>query len=353
MFSSFVEENKKTWAHDRKQTVGASEIFKCIREVWFGKRGAEFGYSIDEDVDGERWGATKRGDLLEEHFVAPTIKDHTQDGIFILSGKQQKTFFHNYNSATPDGLIIDLDKDALEEYGIKDIESDCICVEIKTIDPRVRLHSEKNIHHGQAQTQMGIIRELTKYRPMYCVVLYVDASFLDKIRIFPVRFEEEAWVQAQERAATVFEIDDPAELLAEGKIDGTCEYCDWQHSCALVQTGLVPENDKLKLDDGQIDDLDTLIKEYDRLRKLFKESERAFKQAGSDIKDKLVEFDVRKVPGKKYGMPWSVSWGKQKGRKSLDQSLVKNALGLDTLEDFQKEGDPFEVLRVTTPEDNE
>lgn len=353
MFSSFVKENKREWGHDRNESVGASEIFGCLRQVWFRKRGDADKYPIDEDFDEDSWGASERGNILEKYFVVPTLSKHLQDGVLIYAGDNQKTFFLDKNSATPDGLVINLEKDALALYGIPDIESDCICVEIKTIDPRVRLHNEKNIHHGQGQTQLGIIRETTKYKPMYCVILYIDASFLDKLKVFIVKYEENAWTQAKERANIVFEIDDPAEILAEGRIDGTCTYCPFQTSCAIVSTGRVPLVDKGNLTEDELDELDDLVQDYDDFKKLSKVYEVNFKQIQAKIKDKLVELNIRKIPGKKTKRPWSISWFKRAGVKSVNQALIKEALGVDNLDDYKREGDPFDVLKITTNHDDE
>ena len=37
IFDSYYESRQKTWAHDRSKTVGASEVFGCVRKGWFEK----------------------------------------------------------------------------------------------------------------------------------------------------------------------------------------------------------------------------------------------------------------------------------------------------------------------------
>lgn len=388
MFAEFVAANEKKWAHDRAKSVGASEIFGCLRKAWFLKRGPEFTEQVQigtevkqigtEEFEGEQvpmygdvavfetkpkyptdddessWGASQRGNLLEAHFVVPTIRDHLPKGKLLWGGDDQKTLFHNFNSATPDGLIIGLDRDALADYGIEDIGSNEIVIEIKTIDPRVRLDEEKAIHGGQARTQLGIIREKTPYKPNYAVILYVDASFLDKIHVFVIEYDAPVWQEAQDRATTVFTTDDPAHIPPEGKLDNECEYCPFTRSCAKVTCGSIPEDNAAEAakNEAILLTFDELTDKYKLDKNAFDVADKEFKKTKQDIKEALVDADTRKVGGKKSKRPWSVSWSGQAGARRLDQSLLRNALGPD-LDPFKTTGDSFDVLRVTFSNDGE
>ena len=382
MFSEFVAATKKEWAHDRQKSVGASEVFACLRMAWFKKRGDEFTtpvqiglevkqtgteilddevipiyeevpifqdqpmYPVDDDAP-EGWGAARRGDLVEAHFVVPTIRDHLPKGKLLWGGTDQKTLHHGYNSATPDGLIVGVDRDSLIDYGVTDILGNCFVLEIKSIDPRVNLEEAKAIHIGQAKTQLGIIREKTPYKPMNAIILYVDASFLDKISVFVVKFEETVWEAAQTRANIVFTTDDPALVPPEGKITNECQYCPFQRSCAIVTCGSIPEDNAAEAAKNE-----TVLMEFDDHVAIWKQSkaefdaaEEAYKGVRQQIKDALIDAGTRKLGGKKAKRPWSVSWTAQEGASRLDQGLLRNALG--DLEPFKTSGDPFDVLRVT------
>ena len=377
MFAAHVASTQKEWAHDRTETVGASEIFGCLRKAFFRKRGAEFfdtvpdGFEVvedsadptgfseqpkfakvfhypkDDDFE-DRWGASRRGDLLEAHYVVPAVRDNLPGKAKMLfSGSDQKTLFHKRNSATPDGLIIGLDRDALAKYGVPDIGTHCICLEIKSIDPRVNLKEERAIHHGQAQTQMGIFRETTPYQPNYTVLLYVDASFLDHIRVFVVPYERQAWTSAQIRATTLYEVKHPSEIPPEGKLDGECEYCEFTRSCAFVTTGAIPE-DESKItnnDELLLSEFDAIAEDYEATKNRVDAAAKDLEVLRQRIKDELTRIGTRKIGGKKAKRHWSIAWYGQNGQRRLDSKLLTDALG--DLEPFKTEGNPFDVLRVT------
>jgi hypothetical protein len=382
IFNEYIADSQKEWAHDRTLTVGASEVFGCLRKVWFRKRGKEFTcdvptgqmelvedgveiidgaeypkftetpimakvptYPEDDDDEGSR-GAAHRGDVLEQHYVVPAIREKLPEGKLLFGGLDQKTLFHNKNSATPDGIIVGLARDALALYGVPDIGTHCICLEIKTIDPRVRLTEEKAIHHGQAQTQMGIIHEKTSYRPLYTVILYVDASFLDKISPYIVKFDPDAWQAAQQRANTVYLEDNPAEIPPEGKLDGECALCDFRRSCAFVTNGSIPDDNSKLVDEGLLLQFDDLTAKHETARLAVAEAEADLEKIKAEIKDALILADTRKIGGKKAKRPWNVSWYSQAGRSALSRKLVQGALGED-LSAFETEGVPFDVLRIT------
>ena len=351
IFKEFIDANQKTWKHDRMESVGASEVFSCIRKVWFTKLGVKHGFAQDEEdeEDPESWGARERGNIIEEHYVVPAVRDHLPGAAKLrLGGKQQETLFHGKNSATPDGLIVGLPRNALVKYGIADIGSDCIMLEIKSIDPRVPLHKEKNVHHGQTQTQMGIIRETTKYRPNFAVILYIDASFLDKLSVYVVPFDEVSWNIAQDRANTVFETTDPSTLAPEGKIDHECTYCKWQAACAKVTIGAMPPDLHKKASQDMIEALEPMIMEWHELDQIAKDADHNLEVAKANIKQALMDMNTRKLRklGEKRKTIWSASWYPVEGKKALSQKKLIEATGIN-LEPYKTQGNPFEILRIT------
>lgn len=343
MFNKHNGDNQKIWDHDRSTSVGASEVFDCLRKVFFNKNAEKMGFEKDEDRS-DSWGAMERGNIIEESFVVPVLEAQGPEGTnFMFGSGGQQTFVYGQNSATPDGLYTGCAPNALSLYGIEDLESDCFCVEIKSIDPRVKLDEEKHIHYGQVQQQMAIIRRMTEWRPMYTVILYVNASFLDDIKVFVVRYEPNSWKSAKTRADMILNASEPKELMAEGKITDSCEFCPWQGECAIATQGRIPTRElgkKESLPDetnAQLSDLARRIKE---LTKLSKDSDEEKKELTEEVRNILEDNDVRKVKGDDF----SVSWSFTAGRKSLDKEALTEA-GID-LEPFMKEGHGFDRMTV-------
>ena len=270
---------QKKWMYDRKLSMGASEAFDCLRKAFFKKRD----YEQDPDYD-QSWGAMERGNLIEDYYVVPALDVGLPEGVDLIGAGQadQTTFLDEVNrlSATPDGLIAGLPRDALSLYGVDDIESDCITVEVKSIDPRVSLTEEKAVHRGQVNIQIGLIRDQTDFKPRYGVILYIDASFLDNISVFIVRFEEKTYAAAQSRARKVFAAKAPEDLTAEGKVTGACKLCPWQKRCNAINMAEVPTESY---------DKTALSKDRDAMEKLV--------NAEQDAKErkKLAEMDEEKA----------------------------------------------------------
>ena len=347
VFDTYVENNQKEWEHDRSKTVGASEIFKCLRQVGYEKRAEEFGIEPDEDYEGG-WGALIRGDLIENFFVEPAIKGFLPDGMkLLMAGSKQKTLVSGKNSATPDGLIVNCPADVLKDYGVDDIESDCIALEIKSIDPRSTLEEEKALHRGQAQVQMGLFRKLTKYKPNYSIILYVNASFLDDITIFVVKYDPKVMKVARQRAPMVWEVDDPMELPPEGKFDGGCQYCRWTKACGQATkdafpTGTAPLN--LDEDDNLSEYKDLLI-ECDKLKEESKAAEKNYKEKQEEVKQLLRDNNTKKAEGETQDQILKTSMAWIKGRKSYDFKSMKDD-GIN-IEEYETEGNGYERLTIT------
>jgi hypothetical protein len=355
LFDELVADTQKKWAHDRKKSVGASEAFGCIRKTWFGKRGADFGYKKDPEYK-ESWGAMRRGDLIENYHVVPAVEAGLRRrGLkLILAGTGQDTILDGNSSATLDGLILSEEQgaklpiDFLAYYGIPEIDEESVVFEIKSFDPRINIMEEKAIHGGQVQMQMGLIRETTNYKPNYAVILYVNASWLDDLRPFVVKFDENVYQLGRKRAEKVFNIDDPALLGAEGKLDGMCTYCPFQRSCAKVSTDRVPprrETLKKKEIEGQdpelLATLDELVVEVASLKKAKKEVEKELEDANEAVRQALIQHRESRA----VGSGWKVSYTTVAGRKTLSADKMIEA-GLIP-DDYMEEGAGYEKLTVT------
>lgn len=359
-FDKWVGSRQKVWKHDRSKSVGASEAFGCLRQVWFKKNNAE----VDPHYE-ESWGALQRGDMMENHFVEPGVKwimeNMTHDAQLIWGGEKQRTLIAKDAplSATPDGLVIYADDDILAEYGIaslggskKDVEhpSNCFNLEIKSIDPRVNLKEEKGIHRGQTIVQMGLTRENSSWRPNYAVIIYVDASFFDDIEVFIVPYDHKAYEVAKQRARAVYEVKDPGVIMAEGKMDSSCTYCKYKVVCAQTQKKNVPKggeaNSKVT-PPAILEEFDRLVADERSKAAARKVIEVEYKSASERLKQWLSNTGVRVAKSSDGKTKVSMSW--IKGRKTLDVNAVREALAEHGLqvEDFMKEGEGHSRLAIS------
>lgn len=354
IFHEYVEANKRVFSVDRNKTLGASETFSCLRRSWFVKFGEKAGFIQDEDEAERSWGAMERGNVIENSFVVPAFR-HSQLEMH-LAGEDQETLVDGLVSATPDGLIANLPKDALKKYGIADIKSDCILLEIKSIDPRVSLDEEKAVHHGQVQMQMGLVRALTDFKPCFAVILYVDASFLDVIYPFVVEFEEGKYKSGKTRARMLFTDVGPdgypGDIHPEGKLSDECRYCPWTGACAAVTKSSIPtEDDSKNVDVEKILTMEGLIFEQRNAKKLEEDAHEVNETVKQRIKDLLIAEGtkrMRSLPKKKGSNEptWSVSWSSIDGKETLDKDAAQ-AAGID-LSKFMKSGNPYDRLTITT-----
>lgn len=347
IFNAFIEANQKSWSHDRGSTLGASEVFDCLRKGWFEKRGKELGYVPDVDYE-EDWGAMTRGNLIENHHVVPAVRDHMPEGLEVLyTGGEQETLVLDRSSATPDGLITGLPmncavrvKGGVQDILIPDIKSDCIVLEIKSIDPRATLVEERAKHHGQTQVQLGLFNDLTPYKPKFSIVLYIDASFLSKVTPFVIEFDEKIYKTARSRAADVWSTDEPTDILAEGRFSGACKHCKWRMACGTATVSQMPEYEN-ELSDERVEELTPLVEEVLASREATKAAEKREGLAEEAVKAFLGKTNTKKV---KSGT-WSVTWFSNKGQSRLDTKAME-AAGID-LEPFRQEPKPFDVLRIS------
>lgn len=340
MADAYAAKSERDFGSDRLNTVGASDVGQCLRKTWFAKneQPRDPGY-----VD--RYGARRRGDLIENHWVVPAILSGTENNgtRFLYAGREQRTFVDGYLSATPDGLLTGVPRDCLSWIGVSDIGAECIVVEIKSIDPRVDLKIEKPGHSFQVQAQIGLLRHATEHKPAYALISYVDASFLDDIREFAVAFDPAIYTVAKRRARQIMTATAALELSPEGKLSGggECKYCPWSSHCATVTVAGMPDAGRPVLGDNAAAELKEL---RDRERALNNNKEDLaleHAQACEAIREFL---RLNQVRGHR-GDGWSVSWASVKGRTTLDKSAAE-AAGLD-LSQYEKTGKPGDRLTVT------
>ena len=345
-FDAYYAAHQKVWRHDRSKSVGASEAFGCMRKSWFSKNNA------DKDPDAsESWGALKRGDLIEEFWVEPAMRwyleTHFPNTRLTMGGKRQRTLIDESVglSATPDGLVINADDDALAAYGIESLGgTGCFNFEIKSVDPRVNLREEKAIHRGQTIVQMGLTRQLTRYKPNYAVILYADASFLDDINVFIIPFDQRTYDAAKVRAQRIFTEKDVAKILPEGKIDGTCEYCPYKIACAIASREATPDDGEASGDntnDEVMEALAELIETEREAGRLKKKVEKDHSEAKERLKHMMRDVGKKRVilGDTKASLTWV------KGKVSYDTKAML-ADGLD-LSPYTRTSEGYDTLRVT------
>lgn len=340
MFQAFSDNNEKAWKYDRNASVGASEAFDCIRKTYFKK----FQYDPDDGHE-QDWGAAKRGDIIENFFAVPATKAIMPKGSeLIYAGDEQETLKKGRLSATPDGLMTDLAADALAQLGIDDIESDCVVIEYKSFDPRATIKEAKEVHSGQVQVQMGLIHELTEFRPEFAVIVYFNASWLSDIRPFVVKRDPKIYEAAKTRAKQVFACENPADLMAEGKISGACTYCEFTEECAYATGEAIPKTKKKVEDEAVLDRLALLCGRQKEFAATAKDAEHERKLVEAEIKEILREADTKGAGDDRFTV--SNAWCS--GKKSLDTLALAadlQELGKD-IEDYQREGNGYERLTV-------
>lgn len=347
VFTAHINANQKKWKHDRSKTVGASEVFRCNRWNVFNKRGEEFGAKPNPDF-AQRWGAMQRGNLIEDHHVAPALKYLPEPLRALYVGqKNQKTLISGKNSATPDGLIVDIPEGELLIKAGDKVETAiigperCMGIEIKSIDPRATLGEAKDMHRGQSQVGLGLIREKTKYKPRYWLILYVDASFIDNVTPFLIEYDESIYATAKTRAEAVYAVSDPLEMPAEGKWDNQCDNCPFSQACGEAIFSRFKDTRDAMSDEASVLQCSPLVQEYADCKAAVEQATEDFNKAKEALKARLLEIGTRKV----VGPNWRATWTMQQGRESVDVKAAE-AAGID-LDPYKKRGAEFEVLRVT------
>src|SRR5262249_6587476 len=217
---------------------GGSEVGQCARKVYFAKNAGDrvYGAASDEDF-ASAWGAALRGRLLEDDLWVPALRAQYDERL-LYAGEEQQTLASDFLSATPDGLLIEQPRDALAALGVADIGGDgSIVVECKSIDARARLDEPRPEHRYQAIVQMGLFRELTKHRPQWAIVSYINASFLDDVAEFAVAFDAALFANARARAAAIMTATAADQLKPEGWIAGgrECRYCPFTTACGVLR----------------------------------------------------------------------------------------------------------------------
>lgn len=326
---------------DRNLTIGASEIGRCIRMIWYIKH-----HPAAKAMEGESYGASHRGNMIEAHTVVPALKREFKDNI-IYVGKDQQTLADGINSATPDGLLINQPKDLLSMFGINDIGKDrCVLVEVKSIDPRINLRGPKPEHARQANQQLGVVRATTKHKPEFCILMYVNASFMDEVTEFVIRFDPDQYEKQKKRAARIMDSRTAREMQPEGWIMGgkECDNCGFAEPCTLLRSNL-PAEGSGKVDPQLVAEIKELGKKERDIDARVSALQVEQREMQVVIKDRLREKSLRGIKEPDI----TVSWYPIKPRVTYDMDALRiaaEAVHFDIAR-FERVGLGSDALRIT------
>ena len=323
---------------DRAFTLGASDIGQCGRKAFFAKHNAERdpGY-----VD--TWGATLRGQIIEQAYWVPALRARFGANLKLV-GDKQRQFKRGFISATPDALLTNAPRDILTPLGVPDIGSDCLLLEAKSVDPRVKLDAPKPEHRYQAIVQLGVVRETTEYQPCFCVLTYINASFWDDITEFAIGFDPAVYVNAKARATKVLTANHASELPPEGWIAGgkECEHCPFTKACG-IERRIAPDGNACA-DPQFASEVRELAVAYKARQAEVDAAETRLRASQHEIKERLRAKQLRRVAGDDF----SVTWTPVKGRQGYDVKALSAAaaaagVGVQEFETSATPGDRLDV----------
>lgn len=339
--AAYATSNERVWTTDRSQTVGASEVGQCARKVFWLKNEDDATYGVPRDAGYEdTWGARVRGTVMENEFWYPAMKA-SYGSRLKFAGPDQKTFVSGFLSATPDGLLTGMAPGEVAPGSGLDVMAEC-----KTCDPRTNLSEAKAENIYQTHVQMGIIRELTDYRPTHSILSYTDASFWNECAEFVIPFDQKIYDAAKARAAQIMTATSAADLKPEGWIAGgrECDRCPFAGACGIQRRSVPDSNapaDPQLI--AEITDLALAVKHAERRRDAFDEQARSLQE---ELKGRMRAKGVRKIPG-------VVSWSSVKGRETYDNRAIREAAaeaGID-VESMKNTGEPTDRLTISVKPD--
>jgi hypothetical protein len=333
----------------RASTIGASEIGQCARKIFYAKNADDPLFAIRRDVDYvDGWGAQVRGATFERAFWVPALRAKYGDHLK-FAGDEQRGFESGFLSATPDALLTGAPADILAELGVPDIKSDCVLLEAKTVDPRVKLDGPKPEHRYQVIVQLGLVRETTQFAPEYALISYADASFWSEITEFAVKFDPDVYATAKRRAAKVMTAHDASELMPEGWVSGgrECEHCAFAAACGIARHAM-PKQSATAVDPQFVTEARDLAREAKQHQADAEDATAKLRTTQNEIRERLRAKGLRRVAGDDF----SIVWSPVKGRESFNVKALKAAAiaaGVDVAQ-FETIGEPTDRLDVRVQE---
>jgi hypothetical protein len=341
IYSAYVRSKERGWGRGgRSQSIGASEIGMCARRTWHLKRDTP-----KDAIFQDSYGAMERGNLVEEFWVR--AMRHTFGSRLKGAGNEQRRLPKGYISCTPDGCLTDLPRDFLQPYGVDDIGEDgSILTECKSFDPRKNPTGVQSEHRLQLIVQIGLVRCLTRRKPLFAAIWYTNAAWLDDVRVFIVKYDEDEFRTLEQRAERIMRANSASDLPPEGYIAGgsECEMCPWAGQCG-VERRQVPASDKAEIDTSFAGEIAALARNKKTLEAEIDRLGAEMRAVEIDIRSRLRSRDVRRIEADGI----KVAWSAVKGRTGWNNAGIRQAAeaaGVD-LTPFVTTSEPGDRLTIT------
>lgn len=217
---------------DRTNFVTSSETGYCARKVWFDKRALTgAGYSPERgtmamDEGSDSWGVWERGHNVEAWLMETLHRGNNSKYVILLTGKEQRSFYHDYQSGTPDGIII--------------LADGVMTLEVKSIDPRTNVAKlPKQAHIKQCIQNCDLVSHTLDKSPLGSALVYVDAADYSKLYPYDIPFDDAVADSLIDRARLIVSATDAAELMPEGIYQDQCKFCNHKGRCSALETAKV------------------------------------------------------------------------------------------------------------------
>lgn len=336
-FDQAFADMAREFDHDRTQSLGASEVFACMRRSYYAK-------FVYPDRAIEEWGMMERGNILENSYMVPYLYHIFGKENCLYMGDEQISLFDKLASATPDGMLINQPRDILSDYGVPDIgPSQSLVTEFKSFDPRANLYEVKPIHSGQAVMQMGMFRKGKQYpNPNYAMVFYVNASNVRDIRTFVVPFQKKTYNLGLKRADQLFEAKAPEDCMAEGAFSGECEYCPFTDDCKAANVRQFNHNTNSgTFTKADVNRMSRLVGKRSTAKKREEKATQERKKADEEVKKMMHQIDRTSMESDTY----KINLAKVSGRETLDFDAMEKD-GIDVSK-YMKSGGEYTRLTIT------
>tara|TARA_R110000824_G_scaffold78999_1_gene199148 strand:- start:518 stop:1102 length:585 start_codon:yes stop_codon:yes gene_type:complete len=187
------------------------------------------------------------------------------------------------------------------------------------------------------------IKSDTKYAPKVALLVYINASFLNQMKVFKVEVDTGIAQHLETRANSVWDFSPTNLPMPEGKMEGgkECMYCAWKKQCQGMEVDLIPDTINSNYVEGVEHRIRDLAIQRKELHAATKSDTVELKKLDQDIMEALREADTRKVSG-----DWgTVTAFSAKGPSRYSLPLFEDK-GLDP-KDFQISGDYSSRLKIT------
>lgn len=198
---------------DRSKFMTSSEANRCPRQIKYRQMTGSDSFP--------NWGYAERGNIIEEWAV----KMFRASGLDVrFAGKEQVSFYDQHQSGTPDGLVF--------------VKGGVLVLEIKSVDPRTNYSYLPKVDHiAQVQQNMDLVEHCLQERVLGSMLLYIDASNLQKRQQYNVEPDGEMQARLEEKSHRIADAGSPVDLPSEGMFTGGCDTCEFQRQCSALVAG--------------------------------------------------------------------------------------------------------------------